>query len=138
MKLALRAAALAAALALAHPASAQHAARQGSGDGAGAHAAAIDARTNQLRAPTREEVEALARAVGAHLTQDPSAVTRARLADGTQLLGLDETWMNVSVAVTRGGEVEARCVESAAEAKAFAEAPGAARPASSPPALEER
>ncbi len=130
--------ALLAAFALAVPgaARAQHVAKGEHEEEAGQ--AAVD-RDGKVRAPTREEAEALSRAIERRTRPDAPEPAVIQGPGGMQAVQLDERYFSTSVARIAGGKLEARCVESPAEAKAFVEHGNPPKPAAKPAApAEER
>jgi hypothetical protein len=125
-----------AALLIATPALAQHAARHDDASrakeadepaGAG-QAAAFDRSTGRLRALTAEEARGLV-ATEPGLQQSDAGLVQVQHADGTVSMDLEDRFQEVLLAKTApDGAVDARCVTTAEEAKAFLGAPSKARP----------
>lgn len=126
----------AAALAVASPAMAQHAANNAAPQADGQKVATDG--NGRVRAITPEEAAALVEAVAPALSQSDAGLTPVRLANGTLVLDLEGRFEAATLAkIGPDGAVEAECVTTVDEAKAFLlrDTP-AATPAA--PVLEER
>ncbi|MGC3996721.1 MAG: hypothetical protein QM767_03985 [Anaeromyxobacter sp.] len=104
--------------------------------------AAVD-ESGRLRAPTREELEALSAATAALVNESTEGLTPVQLPDGSRVVNLEDHFQSVAVATTRGAKVDARCVTSPEEARALAQPTPPVRKSDPPlqpatPALEER
>jgi hypothetical protein len=81
---------------------------------------AID-KDGKLRAPTREESEALLQQMGRYLDQRTDGLTPRVLPNGAIGLDLQDRFQDVAIAKIENGRVDFACVDSVSEAKAFLE-----------------
>jgi hypothetical protein len=89
---------------------------------------AVDAKTGKVEQPAPEEANALNEAIKQLFDRDPEGLKTTNLADGTVMVELPETYMEVSVIkINPDGSMSVECVSGmkAAEESLKAQSPGA-------------
>lgn len=101
---------------------------------------AVDPTTDQIRQPTREEVQELLQGMKPYLDQSTDGLIQVTAPDGSVGVDLQDRFQSVSVARVGSAGVSTECVSTAEEARAFLERPLAAPAPKAPaaPALEEK
>jgi len=90
-----------------------------------------------LRAPTQDELDALAAGAAALVNDDATGLVPVQRPGGSVGVDLEGRFQSVMVAVKRDGKVEQRCVTSKAEAEAL-RVPSTTRAKVRPAAPEEK
>lgn len=86
-------------------------------------------RGNGLRAPTREETEALLQQMSRYTDQSSAGLTIRSMPNGARMVDLQDRFQEIAIAKKGANGVEFACVDSVSQARAFLEGQTPAKPA---------